>query len=170
MIIGWIVVIIILMTLFLIPVGIAAWVLSVRYNRQEKALRDESEAHRRILEGTYDRIWNNIKHRVGIKEEHRRSFNDIYPDLLDRSIDNEKFVNWILDCNPDFNPQEYVPLLESISLDREKFVSHQLRIMSLIKEHRLLLTSLPSRWFVRDKTAINYVPIDTEYSRWGHKL
>ena len=169
--IGWIIVIFVLMMVFVVvPLSIVAFILSKLYNHKDLQIRNEAEAHRKILEGIYGRIWLNIKLRTGISESHRLDFNDIYPDLLDRSIDNEKFVNWILDCNPDFNPQEYVPLLESISLDREKFVSHQLRIMSLIKEHRLLLTSLPSRWFVRDKTAINYVPIDTEYSRWGHKL
>lgn len=168
--IGWIVVIIILMTLFLIPVGIAAWVLSVRYNRQEKALRDESEAHRRILEGTYDRIWNNIKHRVGIKEEHRRSFNDIYPDLLNKSINNEEFIDWILDCNPNFDPNEYLPLWESISLDREKFVDHQRRMMALIKEHRMLVSGIPARWLIHDCSAIQYVPMETDFARWGRRI
>ena len=169
--IGWIIVIFVLMMVFVVvPISIVAFILSKRYNHKEQLLRNEAEAHRKILEGTYDRIWLNIKHRAGIQESFRRDFNNIYPDLLDRSINNEKFVNWILDCNPDFDPQEYVPLLESIALDREKFVNHQLRMMSLIKEHRLLLTSMPSKWFIRDKSAINYIPIDTEYSRWGNRL
>ncbi len=52
--IGWIIIIVVLLALCLIPVGIAAWVLSVYYNKQEKKLRDEAEAHRKILDGTYD--------------------------------------------------------------------------------------------------------------------
>ena len=117
--IGWIIIIVVLLVMFLIPVGIAAWILSVYYNKQEKLLRDEAEAHRKILDGTYDRIWNNIKQRTGISEEFRRSFNDIYPDLIDQSINNEAFVDWIPDCNPDFDPNEYVPLLEHRPRPRE---------------------------------------------------
>ena len=156
--------------LFMIPVGIAAWVLSVRYNRLEKELRDESEAHRHILEGTYDHIWNYIKQRAGIKEDYRRSFNDIYPDLLNKSINNEKFIDWILDCNPNFDPNEYVPLLELINLDREKFVDHQRRMIALIKEHRVLVSGKPARWLIRDRSAIQYVPMETDFARWGRRI
>ena len=168
--IGSIIIIILLLALFLIPVGIAAWVLSIYYNKQEKALRDEAEAHRKILDGTYDRIWNNIKQRAGIREEYRRSFNDIYPDLLDQSINNEVFVDWILECNPDFDPNEYVPLLENIALDRQKFISHQSRMLSLIKEHRILVSGIPAKWLIHDCSAIQYVPMDTEFARWGRRL
>lgn len=168
--IGWIIVIVVLLVMFLIPVGIAAWILSVYYNKQEKMLRDEAEAHRKILDGTYDRIWNNIKQRTGISEEFRRSFNDIYPDLIDQSINNEAFVDWILDCNPDFDPNEYVPLLESIALDREKFITHQRRMLALIKDHRLLVSGKPAKWLIHDCSAIQYVPMDTDFARWGRRI
>ena len=168
--IGWIIVIIFLLMLFLIPVGIAAWVLSIRYNRQEKLLRDESEAHRRILEGTYDRIWNNIKQRAGIKEKYRRSFNDIYPDLLNQSINNEEFIDWILECNSDFDPNEYVPLWETIERDRQKFIDHQRRMLSLIKEHRILVSGVPAKWLIKDTSAIQDVPMDTDFARWGRRI
>ena len=168
--IGWIIVIIFLLMLFLIPVGIAAWVLSIRYNRQEKLLRDESEAHRRILEGTYDRIWNNIKQRAGIKEKYRRSFNDIYPDLLNQSINNEELIDWILECNSDFDPNEYVPLWETIERDRQKFIDHQRRMLSLIKEHRILVSGVPAKWLIKDTSAIQYVPMDTDFARWGRRI
>lgn len=168
--IGWIIVIVVLLVMFLIPVGIAAWILSVYYNKQEKLLRDEAEAHRKILDGTYDRIWNNIKQRTGISEEFRRSFNDIYPDLIDQSINNEAFVDWILDCNPDFDPNEYVPLLESIALDREKFITHQRRMLALIKDHRLLVSGKPAKWLIHDCSAIQYVPMDTDFARWGRRI
>ena len=168
--IGWILVFIFLLMVLSLPLFVVAWILSMRYNRQEKALRDESEAHRKILEGTYDHIWTNIKQRAGVPEEYRRSFNNIYPDLIDRSLDNEHFIDWILDCNPEFDPREYVPLLEIIALDRDKFISHQMRMMKLIDEHRELVTGWPARWLTKNRSAIMYVPIDTEYARWGRSL
>ena len=135
-----------------------------------EALRDESEAHRRILEGTYDRIWNNIKQRAGIKEKYRRSFNDIYPDLLNQSINNEEFIDWILECNSDFDPNEYVPLWETIERDRQKFIDHQRRMLSLIKEHRILVSGVPAKWLIKDTSAIQYVPMDTDFARWGRRI
>ncbi|MBR1766260.1 MAG: hypothetical protein IJ745_04370 [Bacteroidales bacterium] len=168
--IGYIIVLIVLLTLFMLPVGIVAMVMSSVYNRKERELRDEGEAHRKILEGTYDRIWINIKQRAGIKEEFRRSFNVIYPGLLDNSMANEEFIDWILDCNPDFDPMEYVPMAESIAVDRERFVAHQKRMLALITEHRQLVSGVPAKWFIKNRSAIHYVPMDTDFARWGRSL
>lgn len=168
--IAWIIIIIVLLTLMMIPALMVVHFVSVHYNRQEKALRDESEAHRKILEGTYDRIWSNIKQRTGIQESYRRSFNNIYPDLLDQSINNEQFIDWILDCNPNFDPQEYLPLMESITFDREKFITHQRRMLTLMREHRVLVSSKPAKWLIKDCSAITYVPMDTDFARWGRRI
>lgn len=167
--IGWIIVIIFLLALAMIPLGIIIRILSVHYNRKEIALREEAEAHRKILEGTYDRIWTTIKLRSNITEGYRRSFNRIYPELLDQSLNNEEFINWILDCDPDFDPDEYMPLLESIAADREKFVNHQRCILSIIKEHRQLVSGKPAKWVIKDTSAINYIPMDTN-THWGQSI
>jgi hypothetical protein len=153
-----------------LPIFVIAWLLSMHYNKREKAMRDESEAHRKILEGTYVRIWQNIKQRCGISEEYRRKFDIIYPDIISQSLDNEQFIDWILDCNPDFDPQEYVPLLESIAFEREKFVKHQYRMMELINEHRKLVTHKPACWLTKNCSAIQYDPMDTEYTRWSRSI
>ncbi len=169
--IGYLIVYFILFMVFVVlPVGIVTAILYARYNRRERKIRGEAEAHRRILESTYDRIWFNVKRHGGLSEQHRRDFNDIYPDLLNETLDSEAFVDWLLKCNIDFDPDEFVPLVESIEHDRDKFIGHQRRIESLMKEHRLLLTSRPSKWLIRDRSIIDYVPIETDYSRWGKRL
>ncbi len=167
---AWIILLIFLALIMSIPPIIVLIVLARRYNHQERALRDEAEAHRKIMESTYDRIWTLIKQRAGVTEENRVTFNNIYPDLIDKSIKNEQFIDWILDCNPNFDPAEYLPIQESIELDREKFVAHQHRMMEVIKQHRMLVTGwLPSK-LITDRSAITYAPVDVDYARWGHRI
>ena len=167
---AWIILLVFLAIVLSIPPIVALIVVARRYNRQEHALRDEAEAHRRILEGTYDRIWSLIKQRAGLTEEFRTSFNNIYPDLIDKSINNEQFIDWILDCNPNFAPEEYLPLIESIETHREKFVAHQHRMLEVIKQHRMLVTGwLPSK-LIKDRSAISYAAVDVDYARWGHRI
>jgi hypothetical protein len=157
-------------TLVVGPFVITYAVLSRVKNRENAELRNEAEAHRKILESTYDHIWRTIKQRGGLTEGNRRSFNNIYPDLINNSIDDSEFLDWLLDCNPNLDPSEYLPLVDVIKEDRERFVAHQKRMMNLIAEHRELVTKWPGKMVVKDKSAIRYVPIDTDHDRWGKSL
>lgn len=159
-----------LITFIGLPIGIVMAVSSRVYNRRERDLRNEAEAHRKILESTYDRIWKEIKTRCGLSEEHRRSFNNVYPSLLDREMDDDTMLNWILDCNIDFDPEEYPIVMENIEDDRAKFVAHQRRMMNIIREHRELLQKRMARAVVKNQSAIRYTPVETGHDRWGKSL
>ena len=169
--IGWIIVIFVLvMVVFVLPFMTVMMVLSIVYNRRERAMRNEAEAHRKILESTYDHIWKEIKSHCGISEEYRRSFNNIYPNLLDKDIDDDTMLNWILDCNLDFDPAEYVAVMDSIAEDRRRFVAHQRRMLTILREHRQLLQKRFARRLIKNQSMIHYVPVETNYDRWGKSL
>lgn len=159
-----------LIVFILLPLGVVMAVSSYIYNKKERELRNEAEAHRKILESTYDNIWREIKHHCGITEEHRRSFNNVYPNLLDRDMDDDTMLNWILDCNLDFEPEEYPIVMDIIEDDRKKFVAHQRRMMTIIREHRDLMQKRLGRMVIKNKSAIRYVPIETTRDRWGKTL
>ena len=169
--IGYLIVYLTLLIFFLaVFVGMPAVILSIIYNRRDRELRNEAEAHRKILESTYDHIWREIKQRCGINESFRRSFNNVYPNLIDRDIDDDSMLNWILDCNLDFDPAEYPIIMENIEDDRRRFVAHQRRMISILREHKSLHLRKIAHLLIKDKTAIHYVPIETNYDRWGSSL
>lgn len=168
---GYIVVYLVIIIFFLtVTVGIPAIIGSLIYNRRDRELRNEAEAHRKILESTYDRIWREIKKHCGIAESYRRSFNNIYPNLIDTDIDDDTMLNWILDCNIDFDPEEYPVVMENIEEDRARFVAHQRRMMSILREHKALHARKIPHMLIKNKTYIRYVPIETNYDRWGESL
>ncbi len=167
---GYIIVFFVLLVVMAIPVGLVVMLLQFVYNKKDRGIRNEAEAHRKILEQTYDRIWNQIKQYCGIGEEHRRSFNNIYPNLIDTDIDDDRMLNWILDCNIDFEPANYAIVMENIADDRARFVSHQRRMINLMRDHRDLHSSRFRHMLIRNKTVIRYTPIATNYDRWGNRL
>ena len=68
--IGYLIVFFVLFVVFVaVPFGIVLIFLSMHYNRRERNLRNEAEAHRKILESTYDHIWREIKQHCGLSEE-----------------------------------------------------------------------------------------------------
>lgn len=169
--IGWIIIIFVaLMVFVVVPFGIVMMLMSLVYNRRDRKLRGEAEAHRKILESTYDRIWKEIKSHCGLTEEHRRSFNNVYPNIIDKDMDDETMLNWILDCNIDFDPSEYPVVMEIIADDRQRFVIHQRCMLNVMRDHRALHGKKIAHWLVRNKSMIRYVPIETNYDRWGRGI
>lgn len=167
--IGWIIVLVVLLGFVGALVGLVLMVVSMFVNHRDRKLRNEAEAHVKILESHYDSIWRALKLRAGLTEDNRRDFNNIYPDIIDQSIDDDRMLDFLLDANPDFDPDEYVSLMEGIEADRQHFVLHQRRMLNLIEEHRQLLLG-PTGRLVRNKAAITYVPVSVSYDRWGNKL
>ena len=168
--IGYIIVFLVLIVIMTIPVGLVVMVLQYIWNKKDRELRNEAEAHRKILDQTYDRIWNQIKQYCNIGEEYRSSFNNIYPNLINTDIDDDRMLNWILDCNIDFNPENYAIVMENIADDRARFVSHQRRMVNIMREHRELHSTKFRHMLIRNKNIIRYTPIATNYDRWGTKL
>lgn len=165
---GYFILLFVMITLFvLLPMGVVAMVLSMYYNHRERNLRNEAEAHRKILESTYDRIWKEVKSRCGLTEEHRRSFSGVYPNLIDQDMDDEMMLNYILDHNLDFDPTEYAVLKANIADDRKRFVLHQWRMLTVLQEHSDLLNHKVASRFLKNKTYIKYIPVETNYDRWG---
>ncbi|MBQ9418023.1 MAG: hypothetical protein IJU19_05525 [Bacteroidales bacterium] len=169
--VGYIILLVVLLTLFVVlPLGVVAMVLSIVYNRRERELRGEAEAHRKILESTYDRIWKEVKTRCRLTEQHRRSFSGVYPNLIDQEMDDEIMLNYILDHNLDFDPSEYAVLKANIADDRQRFVLHQRRMLTVLDEHNRLLENKIAYRLLKNKTLIKYVPVETNYERWGIPL
>ena len=170
--IGYIIVIFVLSVVFIgVPLGLILMFTSFIYNRRERDLRNEAEAHRKILESTYDHIWREIKQHCGLTEEHRRSFNNVYPNLIDNDMDDDTMLNWILDNNIDIDPAEYAVIMDNIADDRKRFVTHQSRMLTIMREHRQITEKgWPVKWVLKDKSAIQYVPIATNFDRWGQHL
>lgn len=170
--IGYLIVFFVLFVVFVgVPFGIVMVIISFHYNRRERALREEAEAHRKILESTYDHIWKEVKNHCGLSEEHRRAFSDVYPNLINEDMDDDTMLNWILDNNIDFDPAEYMVVMDNIADDRKRFVLHQRRMLVILHEHnKLIEKGWPVKWVLKDKRPIHYVPVDTSYARWGKRI
>jgi hypothetical protein len=74
-------------------------------------------------------------------------------------------MKWIQEANPNFDTSLYKDLMQSIELNREEFRKTQERMLDIIREHIVLLTSVPSKWFVSNKERIEYTVISSTRSK-----
>lgn len=132
------------------------------YNNKEIALRKESEAQRGKIETVRDRMFQIIREQANVSSEYRSAFNEIYPKIIDgRYQYGGQLMKWIQEANPNFDVSLYKTVSYSIEIQRTSFTSEQNRMLDIIAQRAILIESLPACWFVKNKMAIDYVPIST---------
>lgn len=134
------------------------------YNNREVALRKEAEAQRGKIESVYDTMWKVLKQEAGVTEQYRQTFEKIYPALIAGrySGNGSELVKMIQESNPAFDTKLYDKLMQAIEVQRAYFASAQQRMLDIIRERETLLESLPSKWFISNKSKIDYTVISSE--------
>lgn len=132
------------------------------YNNKEIALRKEAEAQRGNVEAVRDRMFQVIREQANVSTEYREAFNEIYPKIIEgRYKDGGGLMKWIQEANPQFDTSLYQTLQNSIEVQRTSFTSAQTRMLDIIKQRETLIEQLPSCWFVKNKSVIDYTVIST---------
>lgn len=136
------------------------------YNNKEIALRKESEAQRGKIETVRDRMFQIIREQANVSTEYREAFNEIYPKIIEgRYKQGGELMKWIQEANPQFDTSLYQKLSNSIEVQRTAFTSTQNRMLDIINQRATLIEQMPSCWFIKDKSVIEYTPITTSATK-----
>ena len=136
------------------------------YNNREIALRKESEAQRGKIETVRDRMFQIIREQANVSSEYREAFNEIYPKIIaGRYEHGGELMKWIQEANPQFDTSLYQKVSNSIEVQRTAFTSTQNRMLDIINQRATLIESYPGRWFIRNKSTIDYTPISTSATK-----
>lgn len=155
------------MWIALIVVGLLVVILVAMYfsyNNREVALRKEAEAQRGKIESVHDTMWKTLKQEAGVTDEYRKTFEKIYPELIAGrySGGNGELFKMIQEQNPNFDTRLYDKLMQSIEVQRANFSASQQRMLDIIRVRETLLESMPSKWFISNKSVIEYVVISSD--------
>lgn len=132
------------------------------YNNKEIYLRKEADAQRKKIESTHDKMWKVIKQKAEVSEQYREAFERIYPELIaGRYSEGSSAMKWIQEANPDFDTSLYNDLMQAIEIQRTHLHNAQTRMLDVIRERASLIESYPSRWFITNKSEIEYEVISS---------
>ena len=137
------------------------------YNNQEIALRNQAEAQRGKIEGTYDKMWKILKQKAQVTDEYKDTFKEIYPQLIEGrySQGDGSLMKMIQESNPTFDTSLYKDLMQSIEVERASFQTSQERMLDIIREHKTLCNRFPAKFFISDKQEIEYTVISSSISK-----
>ena len=135
-------------------------ILFFQYNNKEIALRREAEAQRGGIKSIRDKMFKIIREKANVSTEYRKAFEKIYPEIIaGRYSGNKEMMKWIQEQNPNFDTSLYADLMQSIEVQRESFNTAQTRMLDIINQRAALVEQYPSRWFIRNKSEIEYTVI-----------
>ena len=140
------------------------------YNNKEIRLRNEATAQEGKIEAVYDKMWKVIQQKAQVTEEYKDGFHEIYKDIITGRYSNSgdgdgSLMKWITESNPEFDASVYKDLMNSIEVLRNEFTNNQARMLDIIREHKSLCETFPSRWFISNKTPIEYEVISSTISK-----
>ena len=132
------------------------------YNTKEIYLRKEADAQRKKIESTHDKMWKVIKQKAEVSDKYRETFERVYPEIIaGRYSDGSSAMKWIQEANPNFDTSLYNDLMQAIEIQRTHLHNAQTRMLDVIRERASLIESYPSRWFITNKSEIEYEVISS---------
>jgi hypothetical protein len=112
-------------------------------------------------------MWKVLQQKAQVSNEYKEAFAEIYPQLIEGrySQGDGSLMKWITEANPTFDTSLYKDLMLSIELLRTEFQKSQERMLDIIREHNVLLTTMPSKWFISNTSKIEYTVISSTRSK-----
>lgn len=137
------------------------------YNNMEISLRKEAEAQRGKIEGVFDRMWKVVRQKTQVADEYQRIFKEVYPKIMEGRYGegNRDVMQWVNEDNPVLKEEIYLDLMRSIEVLRGEFLHSQNRMLDIIREHSLLCDSYISKWFITNRSVIEYDVISSENTK-----
>ena len=149
-----------------VVIGICAIALIVigamyfTYQNQEVRLAESITAKIEDNKSHYTKMWEVLTNQAGVSKQYAKDFKEIYPALVSGRYSNGQgqMMQWIQEHNPNFDTSLYNKLMVSIEGQRESFHNTQRQLIDLNRQHETLLKTVPSKWFLGNKSSID-IPV-----------
>ena len=130
------------------------------YSNQEVRLVKAIEAKIDDNKSHYTKMFEILTNQAGVSKQYAKDFKEIYPELINGRYSNGQgqFMNWIQEHNPTFDTSLYGKLMVSIEAQRESFHNTQRQLIDLNRQHEVLLSTVPSSFFLSSREPID-IPV-----------
>lgn len=152
-----------LVALFLIFI-----IMKVSVKNKEKRLRNQTVAQKAVYESKYDEMFKDIAQVAQLPAEAAKTFNKIYPDLIQGRYSNERggsLMSWIVENNPQFNFGLYDRIAEVVEAKRAEFFNEGRKLQDYQREHANVVRTWPGSWFFSKDDTITVVLITSDKTK-----
>lgn len=151
----------------IVLVAIIAIGMYFSYNNTEVDLRQQAEAQRGKIEAVYDNMYKVIHQTNEVKNSYSSDFKEVCNAVFEGRYGkgDGTLMKWIKEENPKLDPSMYGRVMDAIMIERDNFTKQQVRMLDIIREHSALCKKFPGKWFISNKTEIEYTVVSSTRSK-----
>lgn len=130
----------------LFVVALLASMVYFSYSNSEIKLRNAANAQQQANEAIFDNVWKTIQQQAEVSSEYKNAFAEIWKDIISSRYQNARggaLMSFIKEHNPDFSPDLYKKLMNTIESERKEFLNNQKKLIDLKREHDNMRTTFP---------------------------
>jgi hypothetical protein len=135
----------------LLTLLITSVVLYISYTNDYTRLNNQYEAQVSVDQAVYDEVWKTIKQQAGVSEKYSEDFRKNYKEIMASRNYGGELMKWVQESNPNFTPDLYSKLMNTIESQRAKFTTNQKKLISIHKEMKDLTQLFPGSIFLGSK-------------------
>lgn len=126
-------------------------VMYFNFNNKFTMLNNQLEAQVEADKVIYDEMWKVLKQQAGVSEKYSEDFRKNYKDIMSSRNYGGEMMKWVTEQNPNFTPDLYAKLMNSIEAQRSKFTENQKRLIDIHREMKNVKMLFPSSLFLSSR-------------------
>ena len=143
----------------LVVIGITMY---VTYTNKYTTLKNQYEAQVSVDKAIYDETWKVIQTQAEVSDQYATKFKENYTAIMTSRNYGGELMKWVTENNPNFSPELYSKLMNSIESLRAKFTTNQKHLIAIHKELKDLTGLFPSNVFLSGRTVPDLVLVTSE--------
>ncbi len=139
-------------------VAVIAFIMWYTASNKEARLREVVLAEQTVCKNHFDKMWKIIQDEADVASEYKDAFIKVFPQIMEERYGNKgsgALLNFVKESNPNFDISLYANLQKDIKSERTEFAMHQDKLIDVNREHRTLLRTMPSSWFLSESDTIH---------------
>lgn len=128
-----------------LAIVLLAGVMYISYSNSEIGLRNAVAAKQKANEAVFDKVWKTIKQITQVKDDYKESFREVMVEMMDKrySGDRSALAKWVQESNVPPDPAIFTRVMNAIESNRGEFLSNQVALLDLNREHTDIVTKFP---------------------------
>lgn len=152
--------------LIALVLGGGIFAMYVNITNSEVRLRNKIEKQQESCEIFYTKLWEILKTKAGVADEYAEKFKEIQVGIMEgRYLTGGNMMKWIQEANPEFDSSLYKDIMNSIEGERNGFFIEQVKLLDMVKQHKDMLKTIPSKWFLKNVEEIQVVVLKNQATK-----